>query len=106
MSHTFAQLTAMRVFRPRNREKELRQGLSPQDEEMELRVQGSQSGQNSQVRPALSRKLGIERKMKRSTEAYPRMLNNQQLHVKNYSRPEREKPKDLEEHPELIQRCK
>lgn len=48
------------------------------------------------MRPALSTKLGRERKMKRSTEAYPRMLSNQQLHVKNYSRPGREKSKDLE----------
>lgn len=44
-SHTFAQLTALRVSRPWTREKEPRQSLwAPQVEEMELGVQGSQGG--------------------------------------------------------------
>lgn len=44
MNPTMAQLTALRVSRPWNREKEPRQSLSPKVEEMELRVQGTQGG--------------------------------------------------------------
>lgn len=54
--HTFAPLIAFRVSRPWNREKQPRQSMwSPQTEEMELGVQGSQGGYRSQGRPALRR---------------------------------------------------
>jgi len=56
-----------------NREKKPRQSMwSPQIEEIELGVQGSQGGYRSHGRP-LSRAEERERKMKRSTEAYPKI---------------------------------